>query len=263
MRTLEINRGGTKREFYEEARLNKNLELADNRANDRFMAAMSRELRTPLNAIIEFTGLLLKKMPGPLTQAQERQLRTIHRSGTQLFSLIHDLLELAKLDSTQVDITLSPVDCNRVVEEVARRLRPLAEVKGLTFEFLCPGQTIMAMIDRRALNQILSHLVSNAIQFTERGGAQVELRQRYIDGALSAEISVQDTGIGIPLEDQAKLFEAHPRFYGSMAKGLEMGIGLYLNQMLAELMGCHITVQSEYGRGSCFTLAMPCRNQIG
>lgn len=257
MRTLEVNRDRTGRTYYDEARLNKNLELAANQADDRFMAAMSRELRTPLNAIVEFTGLLLKKIPGPLTQAQEMQLRTIQGSGRQLFSLIDDLFELAKLDSAKMDITLSPVNCNRVVEEVACRLRPLAELKGLTFEALCPDQNIMAVIDRRALIQILSHLVSNAIQFTERGGIRLELRQRYTDGALSTEICVQDTGIGIRMEDQAKLFEAHPRFCGGMAKGVEMGIGLCLNQMLAELMGCHITVQSEYGRGSRFTLALP------
>src|SRR5215813_4010122 len=148
----------------------KNIELENaNLAKDRFLASMSHELRTPLNAIIGFTGTLLMKLPGPLTVDQDKQLRTVQGSARHLLSLINDLLDLAKIESGKVELRLEPVICQRVVQEVATALRPLAETKGLVFEVTTPTVDLIIQTDHRALSQILLNLTNNAIKFTEQG----------------------------------------------------------------------------------------------
>ncbi len=248
----------TERKRFELALQEKNLELAAAiQAKDRFLATMSHELRTPLNAIIGFTGTLLMQLPGPLTQDQEKQLRIIQSSGRHLLSLINDLLDLAKIESGKVQLTLEPVECDGVLEEVAGSLRPLAQAKGLKFETtLCPGK-VMIMTDRRALHQILINLTNNAIKFTETGSVRMELRQQDENGAIRTEISVEDTGIGVLPEDEVKLFQPFSRVDSGNAKRSEgTGLGLHLSQKLAELLGGQITLKTQYGKGSCFTLVL-------
>lgn len=236
----------------------KNVELASaNRAKDLFLATMSHELRTPLNAIIGFTGTLLMKLPGPLTKEQEKQLRTIQTSGKHLLSLINDLLDLAKIESGKVQIKLEPVRCQDVVKEVVTALGPLAEAKGLAFERILPNADVTVLSDRRALSQILLNLASNAVKFTETGSIRLEVTH-HTDGASTlTQFSVSDTGPGIPLEDQAKLFQPFSRLDGNKAGRTEgTGLGLHLSSKLAELLGGKITVASEPGKGSRFTLTL-------
>jgi len=248
----------TERKRFEQQLQEKNVELARaSQAKDRFLATMSHELRTPLNAIIGFTGTLLMRLPGPLTPDQEKQLRTIQTSARHLVSLINDLLDLAKIESGKVEINRELVVLNSTVEEVATSLRPLAESKGLRFTTTLPEQQIGVRTDRRAVSQILINLVNNAIKFTERGSVQLELRQRQDDGLSRTEISVVDTGIGIKPADQTKLFEAFAQVVNTNVKRSEgTGLGLHLSQRLAELLGGHITLESEHGKGSCFTLVL-------
>jgi len=248
----------TERKRFEQTLQEKNLELEGaNFAKDRFLASMSHELRTPLNAIIGFTGTLLMKLPGPLNTDQDKQLKTVQTSARHLLSLINDLLDLAKIESGKVDLNLEPVSCKQVVDEVATSLRTLAQSKGLQFEVKTPEKDFTLMTDRRALSQIIINLTNNAIKFTDKGDIQIEFGQVQQDGRMLTEIAVNDTGVGIRREDQAKLFEAFTQVNGHSAKRHEgTGLGLHLSQKLAMLLGGGITFESEYGKGSKFKLAI-------
>ncbi len=253
----------TERKDIESALQEKNVELASAmQAKDRFLASMSHELRTPLNAIIGFTGTLLMKLPGPLNADQEKQLRTVQTGAKHLLALINDLLDLAKIESGKVELSLVPVDCVKVIEEVAASLRPQAEAKGLEFTVTAPpGLTLRT--DRRALSQIVINLTNNAIKFTERGSVRIKAQRREESGSraleISVEISVEDTGLGIRPEDQAKLFTAFSQVVDARTKqGQEgTGLGLHLSQKLAEALGGKIELKSDYGKGSTFTLVLP------
>src|SRR5687768_4303432 len=149
----------------------KNLELEQaSSAKDRFLASMSHELRTPLNAILGFTGTLLMGLPGPLNDEQTGQLETVRSSARHLLAIINDLLDLAKIESGKVELTLDLVDCSPVVADVTSSLRTLAETKGLAFDVELPDGPVLARADQRALSQVLINLVNNAIKFTESGG---------------------------------------------------------------------------------------------
>ncbi|MCI0366286.1 MAG: HAMP domain-containing protein [Phycisphaerales bacterium] len=227
-----------------------------------FLANMSHELRTPLNAIIGFTGTLLMSLAGPLTQEQDKQLRTIQSSARHLLSLINDLLDLAKIESGKVDVHLEQVVCQTVIDEVAGSMRPLAEGKGLTIEVKAPRQQVTVTTDRRALNQILLNLTNNAIKFTERGKVEIELDQTRDGAGRQVQIHVRDTGIGIRAEDQAKLFQAFSQVDASAARRYEgSGLGLHLSQKLSHMLGAQITFESKIGAGSVFTLTLPERSR--
>jgi len=249
----------TDRKRFERTLQEKNVELERaSQAKDRFLATMSHELRTPLNAIIGFTGTLLMKLPGALNAEQEKQLGTVQSSAKHLLSLINDLLDLAKIESGKVELNFEPVSCRAVVQEVATALRPAAEGKHLRFEINLPAEAILVKTDRRALNQILINLTNNAVKFTEKGSVQIDLRQHRDGGHLLTEISVIDTGIGIQPHDQANLFLAFSQVGVAVRRAKEgTGLGLHLSQKMAELLGGRITLQSEPGQGSRFTLVLP------
>jgi len=244
----------TDRKRVERMLTEKNAELEKaNQAKDHFLATMSHELRTPLNAIIGFTGTLLMKLPGPLTLDQEKQLRTVQTSARHLLSLINDLLDLAKIESGKVELHAEPLDGHAIIQEVAAARRPLAEAKGLRFETCLPPGDLTVHADRRALSQVLLNLVNNAIKFTEQGS--VTLTVRPPAGPDGAAFAVTDTGIGIRPEDRAKLFAPFTQVDASGKRRHEgTGLGLHLSGKLAELLGGRITVASDYGRGSTFTL---------
>ena len=240
----------------------KNLELAEaSRMKSAFIANMSHELRTPLNAIIGFTGALLMKLPGPLTQEQDKQLNTIRTSARHLLSLINDILDVAKIEAGKVTLELETVQCQDVVKDVVDTLRPLAVQKNLTLEIELADPAIVLDTDRRALTQILLNLGNNAIKFTETGTVRVTLAQRVSEGqAPMIEFSVADSGAGIREEDQAKLFQAFSQLDSTSTRHAEgAGLGLYLCQNLANLIGGSLFFKSDFGHGSTFTLALPAR----
>ncbi|MQA40262.1 hybrid sensor histidine kinase/response regulator [Rugamonas aquatica] len=240
----------------------KNLELAEaSRMKSAFIANMSHELRTPLNAIIGFTGALLMKLPGPLTAEQDKQLNTIRTSARHLLSLINDILDVAKIEAGKVTLELETVQCQHLVNDVVDTLRPLALQKGLGLEVELASDAIVLETDRRALTQILLNLANNAIKFTETGTVKVALTQRPGDGHNTIEFSVADSGAGIREEDQAKLFQAFSQLDSTSTRHAEgAGLGLYLCQNLANLIGGSLFFHSDFGHGSTFTLALPQRS---
>jgi PAS domain S-box-containing protein len=249
----------SERKRFEKALQEKNQELANaNEAKDRFLAGMSHELRTPLNAIIGFTGTLLMKLPGPLNDEQDKQLRTVQTSARHLLALINDLLDVAKIEAGKVELLLAPVDCKAVIDEVVNTLRPQAEGKGLELSVRMPEPAVVLQMDRRALSQIVFNLAGNAIKFTERGSVRVSLMCALHNGERSTEIRVDDSGVGIPTEEQDKLFGAFSRISGARPNAPEgTGLGLHLSQKLAELLGGKIVFRSESGQGSSFSLILP------
>ncbi|RYD16042.1 MAG: PAS domain S-box protein [Lysobacteraceae bacterium] len=238
-----------------------NAELASaNQAKDHFLASMSHELRTPLNAIIGFTGILLMKLPGPLTADQEKQLKTVQGSAKHLLALINDLLDVAKIASGKVELRREPVDCNALVEDIAATLRPQAESKGIELLLELPAPPLLFDSDHRALSQIVINLASNAIKFTERGHVRLSVAAVGAPGAggRCAEISVVDTGVGISERDQAKLFDAFSRVEADPSKPTEgTGLGLYLSRKLVHALGGTVTCVSARGSGSCFSISIP------
>ena len=225
-------------------------------AKNNFLASMSHELRTPLNAIIGFTGTMLMRLPGPLNDDQEHQLRLVQMSGKHLLSIINDLLDLAKIESGRIQITLEPVDCRRVAVEVLQSLQPLAEGKAITLVAEVPDDPVMATSDRRALGQILINLVNNAIKFTDVGGVRVSLLPAQGPEGLVL-ITVHDTGPGIPAEDQERIFRAFERSVITAKSAEEgTGLGLHISRRLAELVGATVTMSSVVGEGSTFTISL-------
>ena len=231
---------------------NTQLEVAS-RAKDMFLASMSHELRTPLNAIIGFTGTLLMELPGPLNAEQARQLRTVQGSGHHLLSIINDLLDLAKIESGAVEISLEDVDCAEVARTVITSLQPLADAKSLPLVASIPTASVMARSDARALGQILINLVNNAIAFTETGQVQVELTTRP---EAKVEIVVADTGPGISAQDMGRIFDAFERGSAVRSRPEGTGLGLHICRKLAELIGAELALQSAVGFGTTFTVTL-------
>jgi len=249
----------TERKAIERRLQDANAELEHaNRAKDEFLASMSHELRTPLNAVIGFTGTLLMRLPGPLTDEQERQLHIVQSSARHLLSLINDVLDLAKVQSGKVELFSEPVSVKEVVEEVAASLAAVADAKHLQLVTEADAGDDIVMSDRRVLHQIVLNLADNAVKYTEAGSVRISVHSGDGNGRATLAVDVADTGIGIKPEDSARLFEAFEQLDRSSTRRFPgTGLGLYLSRKLALLLGGDLSVFSEYGRGSTFTLTLP------
>jgi protein-histidine pros-kinase len=249
----------TERKRFEQALKEKNVELERaSRAKDRFLAAMSHELRTPLNAVIGFTGTLLMRLPGPLTDEQVKQLNMVQAGARHLLALITDLLDLARIEAGKTEFKPEATRCLELVGLVVDSLRPLAQAKGLTLQLQGPEPDLTLRVDQRALRQIVLNLLNNAIKFTERGGVTVRVARGAAPGAGTVEISVEDTGVGIREEDRQMLFSPFSQLDASVRGRAEgTGLGLHLSRKLAEALGGRIEVDSRFGGGSTFTVVLP------
>jgi PAS domain S-box-containing protein len=249
----------TERKRFEQELQEKNAALEEaNLAKDRFLAGMSHELRTPLNAIIGFTGTLLMKLPGPLTEEQEQQLRIVQSSARHLLSLINDILDLAKVQSGKLEVHFEPVDLGAIVADVAAGLRMMAEDKGLRFEVAFHSQPPTVTTDARAVQQIVTNFTNNAVKYTDRGFVRIDVAENCREGRRWIDVRVTDSGIGIKAEDQARIFEAFEQVDATSTRRFRgVGLGLYLSNQLAALIGARLSVESEPERGSTFTLSLP------
>lgn len=250
---------GQRQQYLAEQLEERNLSLEEaDRSKDRFLANMSHELRTPLNAIIGFTGTMLMKLPGPLTEDQEEQLRIIQRSARHLLSLINDLLDLSRVQSGKLEVHLESVDARQIAYDVAAGLRALAEEKGLRLEFDPAVESLIVTSDKRKLSQILMNLGNNAIKYTENGFVRIKVSERRENGSRWIDFDVSDSGAGIDSTDQERIFEAFERLDNSITqKAPGSGLGLHLSYKLASIIGGRLTVRSQPGAGSTFTLSVP------
>jgi len=228
-------------------------ESAD-RLKSAFLATMSHELRTPLNSIIGFTGILLQKMVGPLSDEQEKQLGMVQSSARHLLELINDVLDISKIEADQVVIVNEEFNIGESIRRCLDRVRPLANNKGLELTADLSQADMVVSSDRRRVEQILLNLMNNAIKFTEHGSVKVDCRPETD----FLRISVIDTGIGIKTEDRQKLFKPFQQIDSGITRQYEgTGLGLSICQRLVKLLGGEINVQSEPGTGSTFSFTLP------
>jgi PAS domain S-box-containing protein len=231
-------------------------ELA-NRAKSEFLAAMSHELRTPLNAIIGFSEILRDEMFGPIGMAKYRAYaEDIHDSGSLLRDIINDLLDLAKIEAGKFDLFPEPLDINAEIEGACRLVRERATNHGLTLTVAGCASAPTLVADRRVFQQILINLLTNAIKFTPRGGHVSLSCEEDADGSLS--VAVSDTGIGIALEEQARIFQTYERAINTETRHIEgTGLGLALVRSMMDLHGGRVSLQSAPNEGSTFTITFP------
>ncbi|HEX6041587.1 MAG TPA: PAS domain-containing sensor histidine kinase [Longimicrobium sp.] len=231
-----------------------------NRAKSSFLAVMSHELRTPLNAISGYVQLLEMGIHGPVTDAQLGALERIGRSQQHLLRLINDVLNLARIESGRVEYVLEDVHVPELLAAVTPMVEPQLAQKRLAFAVEVDDVIVRA--DREKVQQILINLLSNAIKFTPEGG-RVSVASAAVASAAGAEdagrvlLRVTDTGIGIPPEKQASVFEPFVQVDMSRTRRSEgTGLGLSISRDLARGMGGDLRVESQEGRGSTFTLLL-------
>ncbi len=236
------------------------LEVAS-RHKSEFLANMSHELRTPLNAIIGFSEVLLQRMFGEVNPKQDEYLQDILDSGRHLLSLINDILDLSKVEAGHIELELSTFWLPETLESSVQMLRETASRRDVALSVSVAEGVGEIEADLRRIRQILFNLLSNALKFTPAGGS-VTLAARVRHGM--AEIAVRDTGIGIPLQEQARIFEAFQQASGATAQSTEgTGLGLTLVRRLVELHGGQIWLESAPGQGSTFTFTIPLRQPPG
>ncbi len=239
-----------------------NMELFNTNAmKDEFLATMSHELRTPLNSILGFSDVLAQA--ANLDTRQKRYVDNIRTSGRNLMVQINDLLDLAKIESGQMTIQAAPTRICDVIESQVGLIMPLADQKNIDLRIQLPEQRLPEVNqDSGKIRQILTNLLSNAIKFTPEGG-RVRISSR-MDGADAFEICVEDTGIGIPMHEQDHIFEKFRQ--GSTIDGERdqmkreyggTGLGLSIVRELARLLGGDVELESEFGKGSMFTVRLP------
>ncbi|MEZ5943073.1 MAG: HAMP domain-containing sensor histidine kinase [Planctomycetaceae bacterium] len=237
-----------------------NLSLHEmNQVKNDFLATMSHELRTPLNSILGFGDVL--KMADNLTDKQRKYLGNILSSGQSLLTLINDILDLAKIEAGRMEVNLSAFVPAELVERLVLTMRPLAEKKNIEVQWEVDPSLDVIDQDYGKLRQILFNLLSNAVKFTPEGGRiHISLYPTEDD---CFDTVVADTGIGIPLDDQVVIFERFRQAPSSVEKQNltreyeGTGLGLSIVKELCRLLGGHISLESEFGKGSAFTVHLP------
>lgn len=221
-----------------------------------FLSNMTHEFRTPLNSILSLSRLLLDRVDGPLAPEQERQVLYIQKGAQDLSGIVDDLLDLAKIESGKVAVRPDEFQVEDLFGALRGMLRPLIEHNtSISLLFETPKDLPFLRTDQSKVSQILRNLISNALKFTVAGEvrvyAQLESPHRIL-------FSVADSGIGISLADQDRIFEEFTQVEGPHQVGKRgTGLGLPLSRKLAELLGGTLTVQSQLGEGSTFTLSIP------
>ncbi len=224
------------------------------RAKSEFLASMSHELRTPLNSILGFSGVLLLGLAGPLNEEQARQLTMVRNAGRHLLGLVNEVLDLAKIESGQLQPSIAPFDVGELVKRVGETVQPLGDEKDLKVTCIGPKKPVTMWSDSMRVEQVLINLLGNAVKFTDRGSVTISA-EREDD---SVAFTLSDTGRGIPNEDLARVFD---EFYqvtpADGGKSSGTGLGLPVSKRLAAMLGGTISVRSQVGVGSTFSLRLP------
>jgi HAMP domain-containing protein/signal transduction histidine kinase/CheY-like chemotaxis protein len=233
------------------------------RYKSQFLANMSHELRTPLNSLLILSKLLSENREGNLTDKQREFAKTINAAGTDLLSLINDILDLSKIESGTVSLEVGDVALQDLVENLERTFRQLAEDRHLAFVIdVEPGLPRSVRTDSKRLQQVLRNLLSNAFKFTETGSVSLKIGSAEGSplraGSQWMALSVTDTGIGIAEDKQRIIFEAFQQADGTTSRKYGgTGLGLAISREIARLLGGEILVESRIGSGSTFTLFLP------
>jgi len=222
-----------------------------------FLSTISHELRTPLTAVKTSTELLLDGDAGEMTSIQRRFLQTIRRNSERLIGLVNELLDLSRIESGQVQLSITAVDARRVVDDVASNLANLFDSKQQHVELDLPQEPVLFRADRRRLEQMLTNLLANAGTYTPEGG-NISISTGYDPNREWVEVCVRDSGPGISLDEQSRIFEKF--FRGGHALTRQdggTGLGLAIVKSLVDLHRGKVSVSSEPGQGACFTVTLP------
>src|SRR5207247_9522948 len=222
-----------------------------------FVASMSHELRTPLNAIIGLTEMMFTNAARFGTEKAQEPLQRVHRAGTHLLGLINQVLDLSKIEAGKLELNPQTVQLAPMINEVIGTAGQLAEQNKNRLVVDAQENLGALTVDPMRLRQILLNLLSNAFKFTKAG--EVKLAARKVsNGSSFVEFAVSDTGIGMTAEQQAKLFEEFSQADASTAQKFGgTGLGLAITRKLARMVGGDVTVTSELGKGSVFTVRLP------
>lgn len=225
------------------------------RMKSNFLSVISHELRTPLHSIGGFVDVILMGKTGPINDLQRDFLETVKEQAQHLYQLIEDLLEFNRLESGQFQLSITPVEIGTLVKEVVESMFPVADERHIHLINKVNVPTATVEGDRKRLRQVFTNLVDNALKFTPAGGSVTIAAETTADGVT---VRVQDTGIGIPKEEQGRIFE---RFYqvdsGLTREHRGTGLGLAIVKHIVEQHGGRIWVESEVNRGSTFFVSLP------
>lgn len=228
-------------------------ETAD-RAKTEFLTNMSHELRTPLTSILGFSNLLLEQIFGSLNNKQQQYVACVFSSGEHLLALINDLLDLSKIEAGKEELNLEVIEVKEMCQACISFIQEQANSRGLEMMLIISPDVTTCIADKRRLKQILFNLLSNAVKFTKAGSVTTKVDKTKD----KIQFAIIDTGIGIAEIDQTTLFEPFRQVESDINRRYEgTGLGLALTRKLARLHGGDVTVTSELGRGSCFTLDLP------
>jgi signal transduction histidine kinase/CheY-like chemotaxis protein/CHASE3 domain sensor protein len=221
-----------------------------------FLANMSHELRTPLNSSLILAKLLADNPQGNLSEEQVQFAETIRSAGNDLLTLINDILDLSKIEAGHMEIRADEFRITDLIENLGRTFSPVASDKGLSYSSsIMPGSPETINSDRQRLEQVLKNLLSNALKFTESGEVKITVSP---SANSSIAFAVSDTGIGIPTDQQQLVFEAFRQVDGTSDRKFGgTGLGLSISRQLTQLLGGQLSLASEPGRGSTFTVTIP------
>lgn len=227
---------------------------AANAAKSEFLATISHELRTPLNAIIGFNQCLLIGMDGPVNEAQEESLKKIEKSSFHLLNLINDILDWSKIEAKKLELEIEPQNIVEIITSCVEDMQSIAQQKNLEIHLSINQLFILVEFDRMRIRQVILNLLSNAVKFTTSGSILVNL----IHEPYQVHIQVIDTGIGLTPEEIDKIFRPFSQADSSITRKYGgTGLGLIISKNIIDLHGGSITVESQKGKGSIFTITLP------
>jgi signal transduction histidine kinase len=225
-----------------------------------FLANMSHEFRTPLNAMLGYTSMLLQGVAGPVDQPVKRQLGRIESNGRHLLTIINEILDISRIEAGRMPLQMATFKIPDLVSEVKAELEPIIMQRKLSVTIDLPRDLKPITTDRQKVKQILLNLLSNSLKFTHHGGVTISARRNAKEKAL--ELMVTDTGIGIASTDQDRIFEDFRQLDNSPTRAYGgTGLGLSICRRLAQMLDGRISVQSQVGKGSTFTLTLPTKGR--